>query len=84
MKGLDKMLKPVLSMLEIAIPDAEPENDTSLLIQDIVMNYIPEEMPKDLIRKFAVDSTNKNPDKVDALLRELSLKMLHYFNRKKE
>ena len=84
MKGLDKMLKPMLNMLEIMVPDSLPENDASEFMVELIDTYIPEELPKDLIRKFATDMINKNPEEFEEKLRDLNIKMLHYFNRKKE
>ena len=84
MKGMEAMLKPALSLLEIMVPDAEAENDASKFMEELVVSYVPEDLPKDLIRKFIVDAVNKNPDKFDELLRELYIKILQYFNRKKD
>lgn len=82
MKGLENMLKPALSLLEVMVPDSSPENDASKFMEELIIDYIPEDLPKDLIRKFAVDIVNKHPDEFDAMLRELYIKILQYFNRK--
>ena len=76
------MLKPALSLLEVMVPDSSPENDASKFMEELIIDYIPEDLPKDLIRKFAVDIVNKHPDEFDAMLRELYIKILQYFNRK--
>jgi hypothetical protein len=82
MQGIDKMLKPILGLLEVSVPDSSPENDASKFIEGLIVDYIPEDLPKDLIRKFVVDSVNKNPEDFDKILRELFIKILQYFNRK--
>ena len=82
MKGIDKMLKPALGLLEVMVPDAEPENDASEFMAKLIQDYVPEDLPKDLIRKFIIDMTNKHPDEFDAKLRELYVLILQYFNRK--
>ena len=82
MKGINNILEPLLQMLAVSIPDAEPENDAAVFIEGLVANYVPEDLPKELIRKFIVDSVNKHPDEFDKILRELYIKILHYFNRK--
>ncbi len=82
MKGIDAMLKPALQLLEVMVPDAEPENDASVFMAELVEDYVPSDLPKDLIRKFIVDAVNKNPDKFDELLRELYIRILGYFNQK--
>ena len=82
MKGIENMLKPALSLLEVMVPDSSPENDASKFMEELIIDYIPEDLPKDLIRKFAVDIVNKHPDEFDAMLRELYIKILQYFNRK--
>ena len=74
------MLKPMLSMLEIAVPDAKAENNAALFMEDLIVSYIPEEMPKELIRKFTTDFCNKNEEQFNSLVRELYLKTLHYLN----
>ena len=80
--NIERMLTPMLKMLEVTVPDAEPENDASKFVQDLVLEYIPDELPKELIRKFVVDAVNKHPDEFDAKLRELYILILQYFNRK--
>ena len=82
MKGMEALLTPMLRMLEVTVPDAEPENDASKFVQNLVSEYIPDELPKELIRKFVVDAVNKRPDEFDAKLRELYILILQYFNRK--
>ena len=82
MKGIDAMLKPALNLLEVMVPDSSPENDASKFMEELIVTYTPEDLPKDLIRKFAVDAVNKNPDEFDKFLRELYIKILQYFNRK--
>ena len=81
MKGMNKMLKYLLGMIEVAVPDAEPENDASEFVEGLISEYIPEDLPKELIRKFVVDSVNKHPEEFDKFLRELYIKILKYFNR---
>lgn len=81
MKGMEAMLKPLLGILEVAIPNSSPENDASKFIEELIVLYIPDDLPKDLIRKFAVDMVNKNPEGFEAKLRDLNLRMLHFFNR---
>ena len=82
MKGIENMLKPLLGLLEVSVPDAKSENDASKFVEDLIAAYIPDELPKELVRKFVVDAVNKHPDEFDAKLRELNLKVLQYFNRK--
>jgi hypothetical protein len=79
---MEAMLKPILGLLEVSVPDSSPENDASKFIEELIVDYIPEDFPKELIRKFVVDSVNKNPEDFDKFLRELCIKILHYFNRK--
>ena len=79
---MENLLKPALGLLEVMVPDAEPENDASKFMAELVQDYVPEDLPKDLIRKFIVDIVNKNPDEFDATLRELYIRILQYFNRK--
>ena len=83
MKGIENMLKPALSLLEVMVPDAEAENDAAKFMEGLILDYVPEDLPKDLIRKFIVDTVNKHPDEFDAMLRELYIKILQYFNQKK-
>ena len=82
MKGIENMLKPALSLLEIMVPDAEAENNAAKFMESLILDYIPEDLPKDLIRKFTVDMVNKHPDDFDKFLREIYIKILQYFNRK--
>ena len=82
MKGIENMLKPALSLLEVMVPDAEAENDAAKFMENLILEYVPEDLPKDLIRKFIIDTVNKHPDEFDAMLRELYIKILQYFNRK--
>ena len=82
MMNLDKMLTPMLKMLEVVVPDAEAENDASKFVENLIQEYIPEDLPKELIRKFVVDSVNKHPEEFDEFLREVYIKVLQYFNRK--
>ena len=79
---MENTLKPMLGLLEILVPDSSPENDASKFMEELIVTYVPEDLPKDLIRKFAVDMVNKHPDEFDAMLRELYIKILQYFNRK--
>ena len=81
MKGMEAVLRPLLGMLEVMVPDAEPENDASMFMDELIQEYIPEDLPRDLIRKFVVDACNKHPQEFDAKLRELYIKILKYFNR---
>ena len=76
------MLTPMLKMLEVTVPDSSPENDASKFMEELIVTYIPEDLPKELIRKFVVDSVNKHPEEFDKFLRELYIKVLQYFNRK--
>ena len=82
MQGIEKMLRPLLGMLEVTVPDSSPENDASKFMESLILTYIPDDLPKELIRKFVVDSVNKHPEDFDKFLRELYLKILQYFNRK--
>ena len=82
MQGIEKMLRPLLGMLEVTIPDAKAENDASVFVESLISENIPEDLPKELIRKFVVDAVNKHPDEFDAKLRELYILILQYFNRK--
>ena len=79
---MEAMLRPLLGMLEVMVPDAEPENDASKFMAELIDSSIPEDLPKDLIRNFVVDAVNKNPQEFDEKLRELYVKILQYFNRK--
>ena len=79
---IEGVLTPLLSMLEVTVPDAKPENDASMFVEELIVEYIPEDLPKELIRKFVVDTVNKNPEEFDKVLRELYIKILQYFNRK--
>ena len=83
MKGIDKMLKPLLGILEVSIPDAKPENNAAKFMEELVIDYVPEELPKDLVRKFVVDAVNKNPDKFELVLRDLNVKIFKYFESQK-
>ena len=71
MKGIENMLKPALSLLEVMVPDAEAENDAAKFMENLILDYVPEDLPKDLIRKFVVDAVNKNEEQTRALLKEL-------------
>ena len=82
MQGIENMLRPFLGMLEVTIPDSSPENDASKFVENLISTYIPNDLPKELIRKFVVDAVNKHPDEFDAKLRELYILILQYFNRK--
>ena len=82
MQGIENILKPLMGMLEVVVPDAESENDASKFVENLIQKYIPEDLPKELIRKFIVDAVNKHPDEFDAKLRELYVLILQYFNRK--
>ena len=82
MRGVEAMLKPLLGLLEVSIPDAEPENDASKFVENLILEYIPKDLPVELIRKFVVDAVNKHPDEFNAKLRELYVLILQYFNRK--
>ena len=80
--NMNNLLKPLLGMLEIAIPSAEPENEQAKFVQALILEYIPEDLPKDIILNFSMDTINKHPDEFDAKLRELYILILQYFNRK--
>jgi hypothetical protein len=80
--NINAMLKPLLQMLEVTVPDSSPENDASRFMEDLIVTYVPEDLPKELVRKFTVDAVNKHPEEFDKFLRELYIKILHYFNRK--
>ena len=79
---MEAMIKPLLGLLEVTVPDSSPENDASKFMEELIVTYIPKDLPKELIRKFVVDSVNKHPEEFDAKLRELYVLILQYFNRK--
>ena len=80
MKGLEGMLTPLLNILEVSVPDAEPENKVSEFVATLIEKYVPENLPKDLVRKFMVDAVNKNPNEFEKFLRELYMEILHFLN----
>lgn len=82
--NINAMLTPLLKMLEVTVPDAVAENDASHFVEELILKYVPDELPKELVRKFVVDIVNKHPDEFDVMLRELYIKILQYFNRKPE
>ena len=75
MKGIEKMLKPLLGILEVSVPDAKPENEHSKFIEYLIIEFLPPDLPKELIRKFAVDAVNKNPDGFEKILRVLHMRI---------
>ena len=71
MQGIEKMLQPLLGMLSIAVPDSSPENDTSKFMEELIVTYVPKELPRELIRKFVVDAVNNNEEATREGLRQL-------------
>ena len=71
MKGLENMLKPILGLLEITVPETGAECKEAEFLENLIQDYIPEDLPKDLMRRFVVDFVNKNPEETKALLKEL-------------
>ena len=69
-KALEAMLKPLLSMLESAFPDAEPTCKLCKMLNDEIENILGNNNLTPLIKKTIVSGCENDPD---AMLKKIEM-----------